>query len=366
MNRANKITIYIGILILGFSLSSYADLSSLRKKLDTIKNEALKNESSEKNSASNEAPSKTLKVDEKNTLTKNNDVGVKEDKKTTASESSNYSSTDTAASFRAAWCKKVDTRTTGKINYRGVGVGDMCLAPDSFIVALKDRMSALKVPVEWFADPKSLTESLSYTISNFVYEDKKILKISIAIDPSSGKVYIGSFTGLLCAADPSNSLDNGNSFRIALETKYGPPSLIQTEYEVLNQQAKELEEVNNQARKKQITVAEAKQIRENESSIETFKQLAKRVDKNLVRTLGWDYEKPNKLRPVGMLQIAQIEWPLMRDVGGCPVKDSNNNDIGFAAQFLATQTMMNIFKESSKKEAKAIENKQKNAPAPEL
>jgi len=203
-------------------------------------------------------------------------------------------------------------------------------------------------------------------VQNVVAGDKGFFAIALIIDPFKEKVYLGSFTGLICAADATNSLNQNNPFRKALEGKYGSPASAYTEYDQLKAQIDELENQNSNARKQAITVKEAKNARDVDNMLPTLKGMLKAANKEAILSLTWDYEKGNTQRPIGSATIVQARWSQIRDVGGCPVSINDREDYGFMLGVGGTKKISSLEDAIiAQNQANAREMVQK-APAPKF
>lgn len=132
---------------------------------------------------------------------------------------------NTVKAFRDIWCKSIDSSVSGPIDFKGIKTGDLCQVPDELISAIENKLKRSKQPYEWMTQPKVLKEGGTLAVQNVVAGDKGFFAIALIIDPFKEKVYLGSFTGLICAADATNSLNQNNPFRKALEGKYGSPRI---------------------------------------------------------------------------------------------------------------------------------------------
>ncbi|MDW3687603.1 hypothetical protein RA280_38905 [Cupriavidus sp. CV2] len=64
--------------------------------------------------------------------------------------------------------------------------------------------------------------------------------------PGLARAIVALVSGAVCAADPTNSLQSGNSFRVALEQKYGRPSVEIGPREAIKKHEQELTRVKQQ------------------------------------------------------------------------------------------------------------------------
>ena len=282
-------------------------------------------------------------------------------------------SVDVSKVFRGIWCKTNDASSNGSFDFKGIKTGDLCNAPDDLIVAIEERLKKSRQPSEWMTQPKVLNEGGTLVVDNVVAGERAFFKIAILIDPFAEKAYLGSFSGLVCAADPTNSLNAENPFRKALESKYGKPASAFTEYDSLKAQIDELEQQNAAARRQAITVREARNARDVDNMLPTLKAALAASDKNAILSLTWDYEKGNTERPLGAATVIQARWNLIRDVGGCKVQyvdrsssGSPSLDYGFAVGVGGTKQIAVLEKSIAAKNQAKEKEKVQNAPAPKL
>lgn len=272
--------------------------------------------------------------------------------------------------FKNNWCKNVDTSATGPFDYKGVSVGDICLLPEALIYSINEKLVNEKYPFNLMHDSKAYLQEKGglILISNVIAGEMRFIDITLLIDFTSSKIYVGRYGALICAADKTNNLSDGNSFRLALEKKYGKPSLVLTEAEELKAQINALENETNIAKEKMITVDEAKKIRNTEAMIKALRQSLKTSEKqkSQVKALLWDYDIKNPIRPYAETTITPINSNKINDLGGCDIKTEDNNDIGFLVEMAGTYQLKTIGEKIDKLNLEAVRNKQKNAPTPDL
>ncbi len=282
-------------------------------------------------------------------------------------------SSDISKAFRGIWCKTIDTSSSGPFDFKGVKPGDLCQSSDDVIVAIAAKLKKSNQTFEWMTKPKALNEGGVLVVDNVIAGDKAFFKIAILIDPYLEKAYLASFTGLICAADPSNSLNSENPFRNALESKYGKPASAYTEYDSLKAQIDELEQQNSAARRQAITVREAKNTRDVDNMLPMLKGMLGASDKNAILSLTWDYEKGNPERPVGTATVTQARWNLIREVGGCKVQyidkassGSPSLDYGFGLSLMGTKRIVSLENSIIAKNQAKEKEKIQSAPAPKF
>jgi|GEM_PF-5316931 len=272
--------------------------------------------------------------------------------------------------FRAIWCKSIDPSANGPIDYKGVSVGDLCQAPDDLIATVFDKLKTNKQSFEWMVTPNALKEGTSILVEHIIAGDKTFKLIALIINPFKEKAYIGSFTGLICAADASNNLNAGNPFRKALESKYGVPASAYTEYDQIKAQIDDLEAMVARSKSQAISVREAKDARDADNMLNSLRPMRAAANKNIILSLTWDYEKGNKFRPIGSAVVEQANPNDLRDTGGCPIKTlqgrSFEQNFGFMISVTGSKKISTIAEElDAANRAKQIEKVQ-SAPAPKF
>lgn len=270
-----------------------------------------------------------------------------------------------APTFRSIWCKSIDKKSMGTFEVKGVRTGDLCATTDDFINALEKTIAKAHNPYEWIRKPKALSEGGLLRVDNIVTENIAMRQVTILIDPFSEKVYLGNFVALVCASDLSNSLDAGNPFRRALETKYGIGKTI-SEYDQLKAQYDELNRSFEKAKKNALTVAEAKAARDGAEQIKIVKMMLDNTPKEQspIAQLFWLYG--SKKHPELGAAISPAKWSEIRDLGGCKLKTEKNEDYGFFFNVNGTDAIVNLESEVNKRNSTASKEKIEKAPLPEF
>jgi hypothetical protein len=281
-------------------------------------------------------------------------------------------SIDSAKIFRDIWCKSTNSTTSGSIDFKGIKTGDLCNAPDDLITAIEDRLKKSRQPFEWMSQSKILKEGGTLIVKNVKAGEKAFFAIAIIIDPFLEKAYIGSYSGLICAADSTNSLNEDNPFRKALESKYGKPASAFTEYDQLKQQIDALEKDNIAARNKAITIKEAKNARDVDDQLPMLKRLLAASNKKSILSINWDFEKGNS-KKYATAQILQARWNEIREIGGCKVTyvDTASSgqpslDYGFVLGVAGSKEIEQIEEEIISKNRAKEKEKVQSAPAPKF
>jgi len=300
-----------------------------------------------------------------------NCTGIQITQQTKSDPNSNQSNgTNTAKKFREIWCKSPNSSISGPVEFKGIRTGDLCLAPDDLIIAIEASLKKSRLPFEWISQPKVLDLAGTLMAENVVAGDKGFFAIAINIDPLSEKAYLASYSGLICAADSTNSLNADNPFRKALESKYGKPASAYSAYDQLKEQIDALENQNSAAKNQAITIREAKNTRDVDNQLPMLKKMLAVSDKKEILLLEWAFEKGNPQRSA-TAQIQQAAWNKIRDVGkGCDVtyevKGRSGQDYGFAFQ-VGNDKQMQLIEASINSRTQAKEKaKVLNAPAPKF
>jgi hypothetical protein len=270
-----------------------------------------------------------------------------------------------APTFRAIWCKSIDKKSMGSFEVKGVTTGDLCATTDDFINALEKAIAKAHNPYEWIRKPKALSAGGLLRVDNIVTENIAMRQVTILIDPFKEKVYLGNFVALVCASDLSNSLDPENPFRRALEGKYGKGKTI-SEYDQLKAQYDELNKSFEKAKKSAITVAEAKAARDGAEQIKIVKMMLDNTSKERspITQLYWLYGI--KKHPELGAAISPAKWSEIRDIGGCKLKNKENEDYGFFFNVNGTDAIVDLELEVNRRNSTASKENIEKAPLPEF
>ena len=270
--------------------------------------------------------------------------------------------------FRAIWCKSIDTSANGPIDYKGVRVGDLCQAPDDLIAALLN----IAKPLLELVTPNAFQEGNVFLIDNLVAGEKIFKRFALMINPYKGKVYIASFSGLICASDSTNNLNEGNPFRKALESKYGTPASVYTEYDQIEAQTGALKAMLAVSKSQAITVQEAKTARDGTNVLNSLKPTQAEANNLLkkIKSLTWDYEKGNKFRPINSASILKANPEDLRAKDGCLVKVKQGRGFeqyyGFILNVFGSQAIDRISDEINMEQANRAKQKVQSAPVPKF
>lgn len=356
--KENIARLMFGMLTLILPLSSHAQLGNL---LNNIVNQATKAINESQNTGSDAQNNSTPAGKSNQTAQRSPD-----DKSSQTQPQGNLNQTFSVDAFKKAWCTNIDKSVSSPFDYKGVVTGDLCLAPDDLILAIHKRSIEAKEPAEWMTNASLHSDSKVYTYPKVIAGDKKFSKLVILTDSNAKKAYLGSINGLICAADASNSLSEGNSFRTALDAKYGKPSEVVSEYDVLKAQIDDLENRNKSASQNAITVREAKNARDVNAQLPLLKSALAATDKKAITTIIWDFDKSRPIRPYGYGAITRMENTLIRELGGCPIRDQQDIMLGFVFELVASKGLQGVESRVVKQNNTNYENKVKNAPAPKL
>jgi hypothetical protein len=347
-------------------------LNQLKSAAEKIQKETQQQNTSTQNQNNRESqPTPSLPSSEnKNNTTNQSAIGLGE--KNPIRVVTQQASQDVPKIFREIWCKVSNDTVNGPIDFKGIKTGDLCHATDDLIIAIESKLKSSKLH-EWMTIPNSQKEGSVVIANKLVANDKAFFSMAILIDPYTQKSYIASFSGLICAADPSNSLNADNPFRTALQSKYGSPASIHTQYDNLKAQIEDLERLNSNQKKQAITVSEAKNARDTGNLLPTLKASLNSADKNTVLALVWDYEKGNSERPIGAASISQAGVSEIRDVGGCSVKFVDKErygqpklDYGFVLRVAGTKQLSQLEASIDAKNKAQEKEKVQKAPAPKF
>lgn len=368
---------------IAFSTCANAQLNDLTKGLKSLADK-VKQQSTQKQSESGANQSSTKQsseVDQK--PPKNGDSGSEKAASHNSAQNTNETAQKTpkvgeqstdpielVKSFRAFWCKSIDTSNSGPIDYKGIKPGDLCQLPDEIIISLEQRLKSEKLPYQWISQPSSMTEGTGIVLKDFRAGDKSFFAFAVIVDPTITKAYLGSFTVLVCAADKTNSLNADNPFRRALEAKYGPPTFAYTEYEDLKAQIDALDADIERQKSQAITVKEAKSARDNGAAVKQLKAMLPASDKKAILSLTWEYDKGNKTRTNYSTTVKRADPGSINMVGGCPVLADlgapHPQPLGFALGVGPTKSIIAIGEAIDAKNSAKEKEKVRNAPAPKL
>ena len=200
-------------------------------------------------------------------------------------ESNDNLSTDLVAKFKSEWCSHIDNDTKGFFTFKDIATGDLCLAPDiiiSNILKFQPYQGIMKnlldLSNEYSLVSFILDSSESERISNKDYQFK-YAELTVLTDIK--KIYLSKFTMGVCPEDKTNSLNEGNSFRKAIESKYGKIDGSVSESEVQNELV-----YGGENKRKQI-IQEAQDY-DTKALISLLDAKVKSISKDLVNTLFWD------------------------------------------------------------------------------
>ncbi len=201
-------------------------------------------------------------------------------------ESNDIVSTELIAKFKSEWCNHIDNDTKGFFMFKDLATGDLCLAPDivlSNILKFEPYQGIMKNILDLSNESSLLSfnfddSSKSERISNKDYQFK-YAELTVLTDIK--KIYLSKFTMGVCPEDKTNSLNEGNSFRKAIESKYGKIDGSVSESEVQNELV-----YGGENKRKQI-IQEAQDY-DTKALISLLDAKVKSIPKDLVNTLFWD------------------------------------------------------------------------------
>lgn len=253
-----------------------AQLNDLLRNINTIKQGT-----TQQNPLRNNQPSSTTNA----TPTSQNDSATTASSSTSKIDSKGMLNL-TKSDFKNIWCASTDKSLNGPFDYNGMRPGDLCVQPEEIID---------KLFIDGFAviDPKS--PRISTTVDYFKTKNFLLETVEIVYHPSAKKIYITSFDGAICKSDKNNTLNDGNNFRIALQSKYGRPSNQLTSFDVLKAQHDSLKADFDAKRRNAITVGEARNARDAQNQLDVVANLLKNPNlKNNIAQLQWQYSGEHK------------------------------------------------------------------------
>jgi hypothetical protein len=125
-------------------------------------------------------------------------------------------------SFKEASCKTIASESFSSIDVKGLRTGDLCKAPESILEDIALHAAGKESGI------------YSKEVSNDEFYINPLIYI---VDKSQNKIYVAKYTQLICAGNVNNNLETGNSFRSALEAKYGKVSDVFTFKQLLGSEA---------------------------------------------------------------------------------------------------------------------------------
>ena len=134
-------------------------------------------------------------------------------------------------------CRNPTTKPplASSISLRGITLGDVCALPDEILSTrygtneYHGQLRGFLIQAAVDTRRETAEQSFDSDLLTLFDADGKAVKIGVFTSfnqaPGLAKAVIASVEETVCAADPTNSLQPGNSFRLALERKYGKPAV---------------------------------------------------------------------------------------------------------------------------------------------
>lgn len=275
------------------------------------------------------------------------------------------------AVFKNKWCQSIDKSTTSPFEYRGLRTGDGCLLPDEVIVKVINQLELLQIDVMNIQAKHSVTALLI----NFEVGEFKFPHMQIFFSLKDNKFYVVNIRALICPTSELNSLADSNSFRVALEGKYGKPSSVVTEGGVLKAQVDSTKRMIADQRRQVITVGEAKSARESEYIVNMLSDTVNRVNRvasKIPLQLHWEYDSKNKITDesykTASKQASDLSVTMVKndDVSFTTLRCEGDISRKFAIQIAPTSSMYSIVIRHDNELLLNEANKEKNAPTPKL
>jgi hypothetical protein len=260
------------------------------------------------------------------------------------------------ADFKKKWCQNVDKSTISPVEFRDIRTGDGCLLPDAVIVATLKKIKEARI------DVMNLQAPIVYQLQNIEAGELKFPLIKLVFAPRDNKFYVGLFNALICPASELNSLSESNSFRTALEAKYGKPSSVLTEYAKFKAQVDAAERMIADQKKKIVTVGDAKAVREGEQQVNILKNMLSGMDQKTPGQLNWEYDAKNRVQDETGFIVARLN---NNDVSG-DIRCEGAIPSAFMVQVGGTSSLQAVFKKVASDARQNEANKEKNAPTPKF
>jgi hypothetical protein len=260
------------------------------------------------------------------------------------------------ADFKKKWCQNIDKTTISPVEYRGLRTGDVCSFPDEVIIAAVKKLKEAKV------DLINLENPIISQLENVDGGEFKFPLIKFLIVPKDNKFYVTLFDALICPTSDLNSLSEANSFRVALEGKYGKPNSVITEYAKFKNQVYSTERMIADQKKKIVTVADAKSVREGEQQVNILKNMLSGMDQKTPAQLNWEYDSKNRIQDETGLIVVKLN---NNDVSGS-INCKGSIPSAFMIQIGPTSSLQAVFKKVASDARQNEANKEKNAPTPKF
>jgi len=228
--------------------------------------------------------------------------------------------------------------------------------PDEVIVGALKKLKEARV------DVMNLQAPIASQLENIEGGEFKFPLIKFVFSPKDNKFYLGLFDALICPTSELNSLSESNSFRVALEGKYGKPSGVLTEHAKFKVQVDATERMIADQKKKAITVAEAKSAREGEQQVNILKNMLNGMDQKTPAQLNWEYDSKNRVQDETGLIVARLN---NNDVSGS-ISCKGNIPSAFMIQIGGTSSLQVVLKKVASDARQNEANKEKNAPTPKF
>lgn len=276
----------------------------------------------------------------------------------TKDRSNDNLSTDLIAKFKSEWCKNIDNESKGLFTYKNLATGDLCLAPEIVISnILKLKNTNTENTLDAFNNINQsqaflFDHALSDLISN---EDYHFIAASFLVFPNIKKIYLSSFTIGVCPEDPTNSLNEDNSFRKALETKYGKTDGSISEYDARNQELNQLKSSQKEQGKQAITVKEAVKARDYGDGLKVVDSLTSNIPKDLINTIFW-----NKDEQLALSVASMSSEGFGHRLSGC------NSTNFFYFGYLPSIKLVTLITKEEKAQIETQQKYQKNANTPKF
>jgi hypothetical protein len=260
------------------------------------------------------------------------------------------------ADFKNKWCQNIDRSHMSPVEYREIRAGDGCLLPDEVMAGVLKKLKEVKV------DIMNLQVPISSQLENIDAGELKFPLIKFVFNPKESKFYVGLFDAMICPTSETNSLTEANSFRTALESKYGKPSGVITEYAKFKVQVDAAESMIAEQKKKIITVADAKAVRDGEQQVNILKNMLNGMDQKTPAQLNWEYDPKNRVQGETGLIVAKVKNTDISSSMRC----KGNIPTAFMIQIIGTSSLQTVFKRIANEIRQNDANKEKSAPTPKL
>jgi hypothetical protein len=270
---------------------------------------------------------------------------------------------NSVAVFRERFCKSIDETVSPPPNfsYKDIRTGDICKFPDEVLLEIIKFSATAKHSLVTHPGG-AFTLSSGPHQGRLISGDYKFHQLVVLVNQFTSKVYVPSMALIVCREDSSNSMDEGSTFRKALDQKFGKPSSSGTEYDEMQQNAKAMEADIAERKKKVITIKDAKDVQNLENQLNMYRNtIIANTDRKKLKYVNYDYDPKN---PSPSMQITQpnMNFVELRDH---KCKPEDNGSV-FQFMFGPSNTLKKVLITYDEQVARAQNDQKQKAPTPKF